>query len=95
MAKAAEVADEGGAGEGGEGVGLDGLAQVVAQGFRLGGRQLAGAFGKYFVIESASPILPSSTSSITAADVNCLPTDPDWKSVAGLTGTWCSTFASP
>jgi len=40
-------------------------------------RQLAGAVGKYFVMESPSPIFPSSTSSITAADVNCLPTDPD------------------
>lgn len=27
--------------------------------------------------------------------MNCLPTDPDWKTVSAVTGTCNSTFASP
>ena len=44
---------------------------------------------------SSSPTLPSSTSIITAAAVNCFPTDPVWKIDWGVTGTPSSTFASP
>ena len=33
---------------------------------------------------SSRPILPSSTSIITAVAVNCFPTDPDWKMLSGL-----------
>ena len=51
------------------------------------GFQLAGASGRYFVIESSSASRPSSTISMTAAAVNCLPTDPDWKIVSAVTGT--------
>ena len=32
---------------------------------------------------------------MTAVAVNCLPTDPDWKIVSGLAGTWSSTFEKP
>ncbi len=39
--------------------------------------------------------LPSAASSWMAAAANCLPTEPDWKTVSGRTGTRCSTFASP
>ena len=49
------------------------------------GFQLSGPSGKYFVIESSSPIFPSSTSIMTAVAVNCLPIDPDWKIVSGFT----------
>ena len=34
-------------------------------------------FGKNFVIESSRASLPSSTRSITAAEENCFPTEPD------------------
>ena len=45
MAQAEEVADEGRAGECRQWIGLDGLAQVLAQRFRLGDGKLPGAFG--------------------------------------------------
>src|SRR5436305_15025957 len=36
----------------------------------------SGASGKYFLMGSSSPTLPSSTSIITAVAVNCFPTTP-------------------
>ena len=54
-----------------------------------------GASGKNFVSGSESASFPSSTRSMTTAEVNCFPTEPDWKIVSAFTGTWCSTFARP
>ena len=58
-------------------------------------RHGAGASGKNFVRGSESASFPSSTRSITAVEVNCFPTEPDWKIVSGRTATWCSTLARP
>src|ERR1019366_2639632 len=59
------------------------------------GFQLSGALGKYLTMLSSRLILPSSTRIIMAAETNCLPTEPDSKTVSGFTGTDSSTFAVP
>ena len=58
-------------------------------------RHASGASEKYLPTRSSSESRPSSASIKTAAAVNCLPIDPDWKTVSGLTGVWCSTLAKP
>jgi len=49
--------------------------------------QKDGTPGKNFAIGSESAIFPSSTCSIRAAEVNILPSEPDWKMVSAVTGT--------
>ena len=58
-------------------------------------RHDAGPLVKYFEIGSANDTRPSCTCSITTVAVNCLPSEPDWKIVRSVTGTLCSTLASP
>ena len=59
------------------------------------GRHVSGASGKNFLMGSSSKSVPSSTCHMTATAVNCFPSEPDWKMVAGPAGTPCSRFATP
>ena len=54
----------------------------------------AGA-GTYFETGSSNARRPSSASRRAAAAANCFPVEPDWNTVSGFTGTWCSTLARP
>ena len=50
-------------------------------------RPCVGKFGMYVFILSSNPIVFFSTSCITAADVNCLVSDPMRNTVVGVTST--------
>jgi hypothetical protein len=59
------------------------------------GRSYSGSSGTYFRAGSSRLSLPSATSTIVAAAVNCLATEPDSKIVSAVFATPASRFAIP